>query len=206
MTPPSHDRDVTALLRAWGQGEQTALHELLPLVYGELRRQAARRLRAQPPGHTLQATALVHEAYLRLVDRDTAGTDWQDRSHFFAVAARAMRSVLVDHARARRAAKRGGGARALTLETADASGALADRSSDPGLDVEALDEALTRLAALDPRQARVVELRYFGGLSIEETAQALGVSHATVEREWRTARLWLRRELGAGGRTGGDAG
>jgi RNA polymerase sigma factor (TIGR02999 family) len=139
---------------------------------------------------------LVHKAYLRLVDRDTGGVDWQDRSHFFAVAARAMRSVLVDHARARRAAKRGGGAPALTLGTADS---VAHQSSDSGVDVEALDEALTRLAALDSRQARVVELRYFGGLSIGEAAEALGVSHATVEREWRTARLWLRRELVAGG-------
>jgi RNA polymerase sigma factor (TIGR02999 family) len=196
MTPPSHDRDVTALLRAWGRGEQAALDELLPLVYGELRRQAARCLRTQPEGHTLQATALVHEAYLRLVDRDSAGTDWKDRSHFYAVAARAMRSVLVDHARARRAAKRGGGAPALTLGAAES---VADHSSDSGVDVEALDEALTRLAALDSRQARVVELRYFGGLSIEEAAEALGISHATVEREWKTARLWLRRELEAGG-------
>ncbi|HEY7504342.1 MAG TPA: sigma-70 family RNA polymerase sigma factor [Gemmatimonadales bacterium] len=199
MTPPSRDRDVTTLLQAWGRGERAALDELLPLVYGELRRQAARRLRAQPEGHTLQATDLVHEAYLRLVDRGGAGADWHDRSHFFAVAARAMRSILVDHARARRTAKRGGGAPALTLGAADAASAPADQSSDPRVDVEALDEALTRLAALDPRQARVVELRYFGGLSIGEAAEALGVSHATVEREWRTARLWLRRELVAGG-------
>jgi RNA polymerase sigma factor (TIGR02999 family) len=196
MTPPSRDGDVTALLRAWARGERAALDELLPLVYGELRRQAARQLRAQPEGHTLQATALVHEAYLRLVDWDSAAADWHDRSHFFAVAARAMRSVLVDHARARRAAKRGGGAPALTLGAAES---VADHSSDSGVDVEALDEALTRLAALDSRQARVVELRYFGGLSIEEAAEALGISHATVEREWKTARLWLRRELEAGG-------
>jgi RNA polymerase sigma factor (TIGR02999 family) len=202
MTPHSRDRDVTALLRAWGRGEPAALDELLPLVYGELRRQAARQLRAQPEGHTLQATDLVHEAYLRLVDWDIRRADWQDRSQFFAVAALAMRSVLVDHARARRAAKRGGGAQALTLGTADAAGAVADQSSDSGLDVEALDEALTRLAAIDSRQARVVELRYFGGLSIEEAAEALGVSHATVEREWKTARLWLRRELGASGGAG----
>ena len=202
MTPSSRDRDVTALLRAWARGERAALDELLPLVYGELRRQAARCLRAQPSGHTLQPTALVHEAYLRLVDRGSTGADWQDRSHFFAVAARVMRSVLVDHARARRTAKRGGGARALTLDAADAAAAVAERSSDPGVDVELLDEALTRLAALDPRQARVVELRYFGGLSIAEVAEALGVSHATVEREWKTARLWLRRELQAAGGVG----
>jgi RNA polymerase sigma factor (TIGR02999 family) len=198
MTPSSRDHDVTALLRAWARGERAALDELLPLVYGELRRQAARCLRAQPAGHTLQPTALVHEAYLRLVDRDGTGADWQDRCHFFAVAARVMRSVLVDHARARRTAKRGGGAHALTLDAA-AAAAAAERSSDPGVDVELLDEALTRLATLDPRQARVVELRYFAGLSIGEVAEALGVSHATVEREWKTARLWLRRELEAGG-------
>jgi RNA polymerase sigma factor (TIGR02999 family) len=196
MRPSS--RDVTALLQAWGRGEQAALDELLPLVYGELRRQAARHLRAQRPGHTLQTTALVHEAYLRLVRQRGAGADWQGRSHFYGVAARAMRSILVDHARARRAAKRGGGAPVISLSSA----AVAD--DDPGgvqeseVDVIALDQALARLAELDGRQARVVELRYFGGLSIEETARTLGVSHATVEREWRTARLWLRRELKAG--------
>lgn len=186
-------RDVTALLQAWGRGEQAALDDLLPLVYGELRRQAARQLRNQPAGHTLQATALVHEAYLRLVDRPHA--EWQGRAHFFGVAARAMRSILVDHARARRAAKRGGQARRLTLGAADAVG---DRVPESEVDVLALDEALTRLAELDPRQAQVVELRYFAGSSIEETAHVLGISHATVEREWRTARLWLRRELAAG--------
>jgi RNA polymerase sigma factor (TIGR02999 family) len=188
----SRDHDLTALLQAWSGGDESALNELLPLVYGELRRQAARQLRSQPPGHTLQATALVHEAYLRLAD---APGDWQGRSHFFGVAARAMRSILVDHARARRAAKRGGGGVAVTLGAAERAGELPDRTADADVDVEALDEALTRLAGLDPRQARVVELRYFGGLSIEETAGVLGVSHATVEREWKTARLWLRREL-----------
>jgi RNA polymerase sigma factor (TIGR02999 family) len=202
MTPSSRDHGVTALLRAWARGERAALDELLPLVYGELRRQAARCLRAQPTGHTLQPTALVHEAYLRLVDRGGTGPDWQDRSHFFAVAARVMRNVLVDHARARRTAKRGRGAHVLTLDAADAQAAAAQRSSSTGVDVELLDEALTRLAALDRRQARVVELRYFGGLSIAEAAEALGVSHATVEREWKTARLWLRRELQAGGGVG----
>jgi RNA polymerase sigma factor (TIGR02999 family) len=185
-------RDVTALLQAWGRGEQTALDELLPLVYGELRRQAARHLRNQPVGHTLQATALVHEVYLRLVDRPNA--DWQSRAHFFGVAARAMRNILVDHARARRTVKRGGEPRQLTLGAADA---LGDGAAESEVDVLALDEALARLAELDPRQAQVVELRYFAGSSIEETAHVLGISHATVEREWRTARLWLRRELGA---------
>ena len=186
--PPSR---ITTLLRAWSEGDRTALDELLPLVYDELHRQAERAMRAQPEGHTLQTTALVHEAYLRLVDR--SGAAWQDRAHFFGVAARVMRSVLVDHARARRAAKRGGGAAALTLSRNDA--AVDPEFDSNGVDVEALDEALTRLAALDPRQAKVVELRYFGGLSIHETAAVLDVSHATIEREWRTARLWLRREL-----------
>jgi RNA polymerase sigma factor (TIGR02999 family) len=195
MTPSSRDRDVTALLRAWARGDRAALDELLPLVYGERRRQAARCLRAQPAGHTLQPTALVHEAYLRLVNRGGTGTDWQDRSHFFAVAARVMRSVLVDYARARRTAKRGGGVQALTLGATNAAAAVA--ASDAGVDVELLDEALTRLAALDSRQARVVELRYFGGLNIGEAAEALDVSHATVEHEWKTARLWLRHELEA---------
>jgi RNA polymerase sigma-70 factor, ECF subfamily len=183
---------VTALLRAWGSGERAAFDELLPLVYDELRRRAARYMRAQPTGHTLQTTALVHEAYLRLVDQE--GVEWQGRAHFFSVAARAMRSILVDHARGRHAAKRGGAARALTLGAADA---VADRETAPGVDVLALDEALSRLAELDPRQGRVVELRYFGGLSIGEAAAALGVSHATVERDWSTARLWLKRELSA---------
>jgi RNA polymerase sigma factor (TIGR02999 family) len=184
---------VTTLLHQWGGGEEAALNELLPIVYDELHRQAERYMRAQPAGHTLQPTAVVHEAYLRLVDRDRGGAEWQSRAHFFAVASRAMRSVLVDHARARRSAKRGGAARQLTLGAADGMDASA-----PDVDVLALDEALARLAALDPRQAKIVELRYFAGLSIEEVGDALGVSHATVEREWRTARLWLRRELLAG--------
>ncbi|HEX3232971.1 MAG TPA: sigma-70 family RNA polymerase sigma factor [Gemmatimonadales bacterium] len=184
---------MTALLQAWGRGEPAALDELLPLIYEELRRQAARQLRSQPAGHTLQATALVHEVYLRLVGRPDA--EWQSRAHFFGVAARAMRSILVDHARARQAAKRGGQARRLTLGAADG---VADRPPESEVDVLALDEALARLAELDPRQAQVVELRYFAGSTIQETAHVLGLSHATVEREWRTARLWLRRELAAG--------
>jgi RNA polymerase sigma factor (TIGR02999 family) len=169
------------------------LDELLPLIYGELRRQAARHLRAQAAGHTLQPTALVHEVYLRLVDQPVV--EWQGRVHFFGVAAKAMRSILVDHARARHAAKRGGRAQAVTLSAAHR---VARGAADTGVNVLALDEALTRLAALDPRQAQAVELRYFGGLSIEETAHVLGVSGATVERDWKTARLWLRRELSAG--------
>jgi RNA polymerase sigma factor (TIGR02999 family) len=192
--PAPDSRNVTALLRAWGRGEARALDELLPLVYGELRRQAERYMRAQPPGHTLQATAVVHEAYLRLVDRESAGAEWHSRAQFFALASPARRSVLVDHARAHRTAKRGGPAAAQAL-TLGAAGEVAAAEPESDVDVLALDEALTRLAALDARQARVVELRYFAGLSIEEAAEVLGVSHATVERDWRTARLWLRREL-----------
>ena len=189
--PSSQSHTVTALLRAWGRGNRAALDELVPLVYGELRRQAERYMRAQSAGHTLQATALVHEAYLRLVDRDAV--EWQGRAHFFGVAAKAMRSILVDHARARHAAKRGGGAaREVTL---GAAGAVA---REPAVDVLALDEALTRLAELDARKAHLVELRYFAGLGIEEAAAALEVSPATVKREWSAARAWLRRELGAG--------
>jgi RNA polymerase sigma factor (TIGR02999 family) len=142
-------------------------------------------MRAQPAGHTLQATALVHEAYLRLIDR--RDPRWQSQSHFFGVAARAMRSVLVDHARARKAAKRGHGAAAVTLGAADAGGGATPAAEHEQLDVELLDRALTKLAELDERQARVVELRYFGGLSIPEAAEVFGVSHATVEREWKTA-------------------
>jgi RNA polymerase sigma factor (TIGR02999 family) len=201
MRSTSPDRDITSLLHAWVRGDEAALDQLLPLVYGELHRQAERAMRAQPAGHTLQTTALVHEAYPRLIDAPRA--DWQGRAHFFGVAARATRSVLVDHARALRARKRGSGAQVLTLGAADAAGAAGETAGDASeVDVEALDAALTRLAELDPRQARVVELRYFGGLSIGEAAEMLELSHATVEREWRTARLWLRRKLG--GEHGGE--
>lgn len=185
MTPAPPD--VTALLRAWSEGDRGALDRLLPAVYQELHRQAQRAMRAQPPGHTLQTTALVHEAYLRLVSRD--GPEWNGRAHFFGVAARAMRSVLVDHARARGAAKRGGGGQQVTLTN------LED-TEGRGMDVLELDGALERLAGLDPRKGRLVELRYFAGLSIEEAAGTLGISPATAKREWRLARAWLRRELG----------
>ena len=185
---------VTPLLVAWGAGDRAALDALVPAVYQELRRQAARVLRGEEPGHTLQTTALVHEAYLRLADQGEARLE--SRAQFFGLAAQLMRHVLVDHARHRRAAKRGGGARPLTLADAD-SGVEAQRAGESVLDVLALHDALTALAALDPAQARLVELRYFGGLSIEETAAVLGVSTATVKREWRVARAWLRRELGA---------
>ena len=189
-TPPP-SRDVTDLLRAWSQGDRAALDALVPVVYDELRRQAERYMRRQAPGHTLQTTAVVHEAYLRLAHQDGAG--WQSSAHFFRVAANVMRSVLVDHARARRAAKRGGSAAPLTLSAADAAA-----GAEGGVDVEALDEALVRLAEFDPGKSRVVELRYFTGLTIEETAGVLGVSPATVKREWTAARAWLKHELGEG--------
>jgi RNA polymerase sigma-70 factor (ECF subfamily) len=189
VSPP--DRDVTALLHAWGRGDHAALNDLLPLVYGELRRQAARYMRAQSVGHTLQTTALVHEAFLRLVHQDA--TAWRGRAHFFGVAGKAMRSSLVDHARAREAVKRGRSARRLTLSAADEVGA----SNDP-VDVLSLDQALARLSELDPELADLVEMRFFAGLSVEETAQALGISPATVKRRWQVARAWVKRELAPG--------
>ena len=193
MTTPSHE--ITPLLAAWAGGDPAAGEQLLPAVYAELRRQAARAMRREGPEHTLQATALVHEAYLRLADQHVA---WRNRAHFFGVAAQQMRRVLVDHARARRATKRGGGARAITLEGVAAGPGDGVAADERAIDVLALHEALERLALLDAEQARLVELRYFAGLSIEETAETLGVSPATVKREWAVARTWLRRELGAG--------
>lgn len=191
--PPSGDQpsDVTQLLLAWASGDRSAEGELLPAVYAELHRQASRAMRREHAEHTLQATALVHEAYLRLVDQRRV--QWHNRAHFFGIAAQLMRRVLVDHARQRHAAKRGGGATQVTLGDADQP-AGAHAGGDV-LDVLALHDALERLAVLDPEQARLVELRYFGGMNIDETAEALGVSPATVKREWATARAWLRREL-----------
>jgi RNA polymerase sigma factor (TIGR02999 family) len=186
--------DVTGLLIAWSAGDRAALDALLPVVYAELRRQARRALRREAAGHTLQPTALVHEAYLRLVDQRP--TRWQGRTQFFGVAARCMRQVLVDAARTRRAAKRGRGARPVTLDDAEGvAAAPASGAEDAGVDVLALDAALERLAALDPDQARLVELRYFAGLTLDDTAATLGVSPATVSREWTVARRWLRREV-----------
>lgn len=178
---------VTELLLAWGAGDAAALDALIPVVYAELRTQARRAMRRETPGHTLQTTALVHEAFLRLVDQRRIA--WRNRAQFFGVAAQLMRRILVDSLRARRATKRGGGAHRLTLGDADVA------VETPGDEVLALHEALERLAALDPAQARLVELRYFGGLTIEETAEVLDVSAATVKREWAVARAWLRREL-----------
>lgn len=182
--------DVTGLLLAWGSGDTDAADRLLAAIYDELHRQAARAMRRENEGDTLQATALVHEAYLRLVDQRRV--EWRNRAHFFGVAAQMMRRVLVDRARARLATKRGGELQQVTLGDVEAGDA-----ENSSLDVLALHEALERLAALDADQARLVELRYFGGLNIEDTAQTLGVSPATVKREWAIARAWLRRELGA---------
>lgn len=181
--------DVTQLLQAWRGGDPSAGERLLPAIYAELHQQAARAMRREAGEHTLQATALVNEAYLRLVDQNRV--EWRNRAHFFGVAAQLMRRILVDHARGKLAEKRGGGVQRLTLN--DADGVAAGEEGD--VDVLALHEALEGLAALDPQQARVVELRYFSGLNIDETAEALGISPATVKREWAVARAWLRREL-----------
>jgi RNA polymerase sigma factor (TIGR02999 family) len=190
---PAGGDDVTGLLIAWSEGDSAALDALLPVVYAELRRQARRALRREASGHTLQPTALVHEAYLKLVDQRPGR--WQGRAQFYGVAARCMRQVLVDAARTRRAAKRGGGARPITLADAEGLATPATGAEAAGDDVLALDAALVRLAALDPDQARLVELRYFAGLTLEDTAATLGVSPATVSREWTVARRWLRREM-----------
>ncbi|MEO7966627.1 MAG: sigma-70 family RNA polymerase sigma factor [Gemmatimonadaceae bacterium] len=184
---------VTGLLQAWGAGDASALDALFPIVYGELRQRASHVLGRESVGHTLQPTALVHEAYLRLVDQRVVR--WEGRTQFFALAARVMRRVLVDHARARLAGKRGAGANHVTLiETALSSDASNGESID-SIDLLALDDALVRLAAFDARKARLVELRYFAGLSIPQAAESLGISQATVIREWSVARRWLHREL-----------
>ena len=178
---------ITALLHAHARGDATALDQLLPLVYGELRRIAQGRLRHERAGHTLAPTELVHEAFLKLVPVERV--DWRSRAHFFAIASRAMRNVLVDHAVRRGAAKRGGGVQAITLDEAEGAH---EESLD---ELIALGQALDRLERLDARQARVVECRFFGGLSLDETAEALGISAATVSRDWTFARAWLHREL-----------
>lgn len=180
-------RDVTQLLRAWSGGEQDALERLTPMVYSELHRMAQKYMAHEKPSHTLQATALINEAYLRLVDSTRA--DWQSRVHFFAVCAQVMRRILVDWSRSRQALKRGGEIRPLQLEEALVT------APQSALDLVALDDALTALAAVDPRKSRVVELRFFGGLSVQETAGVLKVSHETVMRDWKLAKIWLRREL-----------
>jgi RNA polymerase sigma factor (TIGR02999 family) len=178
---------VNRLLADWGQGNEEAREALIPVVYDELRRIARRRLWGERPDHTLQSAALVNEAYLRLVRQEAP--QWQNRAHFFGVAAQLMRHILVDHARNRLAAKRGAGAPRLSLDPELAP------AQKPGIDLVALDDALNRLTRLDPQQGRVIELRFFGGLSIEETAVVMEISPATVKREWATARAWLQREL-----------
>jgi RNA polymerase sigma-70 factor, ECF subfamily len=201
------DRPVTQLLAQWRNGNERALGELTGLVYQELRNLAQRHLRKERPNHTIQRTALVHEAFVRLVNQQSV--DWQSRAHFFALASNLMRRILVDHARARLASKRGGGAVAVSLDELMAP-LDAEITGSPQLpepqhfdgetddDVAAIDEALTKLSGMDDRQARIVEMRYFGGLTIEETAQALEISDATVKREWTLARAWLKRELSRG--------
>ena len=179
--------DVTGLLLAWRNGDESALQRLMPVVYDELRRVARRCLRRERAGHTMQTTTLVHEAYLRIID--AGRVEWQDRTHFFALAARVMRRVLVDEARKRHFQKRGGEFIRVSLDQAMIVSAQRDA------ELLALDEALERLAAFAPRKCRVIELRFFGGLSIEETGGALGISADIVKREWRTAKLWLLREL-----------
>jgi RNA polymerase sigma factor (TIGR02999 family) len=177
-------------LLAWSAGDPEALERLTPLVYQELHRLAAAYMARERPGHTLQATALVHEAYLRLVDLQ--GVGWRDRAHFFAVAARTMRRILVDFARAREYQKRAGGGDRVSLEESLVI------SGEPGAGLVALDDALNRLAAIDDRKSRIVELRFFGGLQVDETAEALNISSETVMRDWRAAKAWLYLQLGGG--------
>jgi RNA polymerase sigma factor (TIGR02999 family) len=186
--PDPRKPEITKMLREWGGGNQEVLDELLPLVYDELHRQAARFLRKERPGHTLQTTALIHEAYLKLIDQRSV--KWESRTHFFAIAAQAMRRILVDYARAEHRKKRGGNDIKLPLDEA-----MTVASDEKSVDLIALDEALDRLAKQDERQARIVELRYFSGLSLEETAEALHISRATVASDWNMAKVWLYREI-----------
>lgn len=185
--------EITRLLKAWGCGDGTALDRLTPLIYDELRRTARRYMRRERPGNTLQTTALVNEAYLRLVD--VGGVDWKDRVHFLAVAAQMMRRILVDAARARAAAKRGGQGHRVAHSSAVNLDQIADASSKRGTELIAVDDALTALGQIDARKTRVIELRFFGGLSVEETAEVLEVSPQTVMRDWKLAKAWLMREL-----------
>jgi RNA polymerase sigma factor (TIGR02999 family) len=181
--------EISKLLRAWSDGDRSALEGLTPIVYDELHRLAHRYMKRERPGHSLQTTALVNEAYMRLVDYERM--QWQNRAHFFAVSAQLMRRILVDHARGHNL-KRGGGAQQVSLE--EAAVVVGDRTAD----LVALDDAMNALARLDPRKVQVVEMRFFGGLSVEDTAEVLKVSPATVRREWSTAKVWLYRELAGG--------
>jgi RNA polymerase sigma-70 factor, ECF subfamily len=179
--------EITQLLTNWGQGDETVLERLVPLVYPELRRMARRQMARENPNHTLQTSALINEAYLKLVDRQ--GTDWQNRAHFFAVAAQVMRHILIDHARRRLYDKRGGGAQHLALEEAEII------SDERTAELLVLDEALRTLTNLDARRSQIVELKFFGGLNAEEIAEVMSISPATVQREWRAAKAWLRHTM-----------
>jgi len=182
-------QDITGMLRRWSDGDRDSLETLMPLVYAELRRQAAGHLRRERPDHTLQATALINEAYLKLIDQ--RHVEWQNRAHFFAIASQAMRRILVDHARTKKREKRGGDSFDIALDDLPQAAASEPRS----VDLVVLDEALDRLAAIDPQRARVVELKYFSGLSVAETAAVLNISVQKVERAWTIAKAWLHREL-----------
>jgi RNA polymerase sigma factor (TIGR02999 family) len=190
---PPESPEITALLKAWGSGDAAALDQLTPLVYDELRRLARRYMRNERAGNTLQTTALVNEAYLRLVDAQRVG--WQDRVHFFAVSAQMMRRILVDAARARGSAKRGGQVKRVNHSTAFNLDEIPDVSTGRDRELVAIDDALNTLAEMDPRKARVIELRFFGGLSVEETAEILKLSPQSVMRDWKLAKAWLTREL-----------
>jgi RNA polymerase sigma-70 factor, ECF subfamily len=193
MTPPS-THDVTQLLKAWTAGDDRALEKLTPLVYEQLHRAAQHYMAGQRSGHILQATALVNEVYLQLID--CGQMNWQDRAHFFAMSAHLMRRILIDFARSRGSQKRGGGALQVSLDEAPSVG------NEPDPNLVALDDALKALAAVDERESRVVELRFFGGLSIKETAEVLKVSVETVQRDWRLAKMWLLREMSKGNQGG----
>jgi len=193
MQSPSEQ--ITQLLQSWNQGDQDAIDKLVPLVYDELHRLAQRYMADERPSHTLQTTALVNEAYVRLVD--SAHASWEGRTHFFGVCAQVMRRILVDWARSRQALKRGGDVPALDLDEALAA------AKQPGTDLVAMDDALKALAAIDPRKGQMVELRFFGGLNVKETAEVLKVSPETVHRDWKLAKSWLRRELSGGHSRGG---
>ena len=184
---PALPQEITQLLMNWSQGDKAALDQLVPLVYPELRRLAKRHMNREDPAHTLQTSALINEAYLKLVDQQDV--EWQNRAHFFAVAAQVMRHILVDHARTRNYAKRGGGAPKLPL---DEAAALTEQRAG---ELIALDDALRELAALDERKSQIIELRFFGGLSLEETAQVIKISPSTVQREWRAAKAWLHHTM-----------
>ena len=184
---PKTQENVTKLLKNWEKGDRAALDEMLPLVYSELKRLASYYLSRENAGHTLQTTALVHEAYMRLVNQEHV--NWKNRAHFLGVAAEMMRRILVNHARDRAAAKRGGGAKRVSLSMAGSGG------EQPDIDVIALDQALTELAVLDSRKSRIVELKFFGGLTTEEIAEVMDVSHGTVEHDWKMARAWLYRAV-----------